>query len=387
MALVDYSSSDSDAADHAIEQPPAKMRKTSAAAAAAAATTAVSTTTPSPPISNPSPVSSNTQNANTPLPPLPAAFHNLYATTVRPSPADQPALHQGRRRVIPHIEGNWPSHIFVEWHPSPTTHTALACLLDALAHDELRSLPELTSSLTSDLHAPLPLHISLSRPFVLRTEQKDAFLEDMLLRGRDIAGAAGAGAGFGATPFELCADGLAWFRSKEGGRSFLVLRVRSSSAQPAQQGNGAKKKTKKNPELAALLARCNELVGAYGQPRLYAVRSLGGEKAGGHADGLNGDGGGGDYDDDGGVQSVEGEDGVDDAFHVSIAWSFAEPTREIRERTATIFAREQFRRGIMDGIRIPVNDVKVKIGNVVTSIPLPGKRRQSSGGGKGLFGI
>jgi hypothetical protein len=83
MALVDYSSSDDDENNEAEAKAGSLKRK-------------------------------RDNESSDDLPPLPSKFHDLYASTTRVSTRDDPSLHGGRKRVTPHIEGNWPTHLYIE---------------------------------------------------------------------------------------------------------------------------------------------------------------------------------------------------------------------------------------------------------------------------------
>ncbi|KAI1193249.1 U6 snRNA phosphodiesterase Usb1 [Nemania serpens] len=395
MGLVDYSSDSSVLEED--DGPRAKRQKTSDKQTSTKPAASHSTTTKSE------------------LPPLPSAFHDLYASTVRVSASDDPSLHQGRKRVNPHKVGNWPSHLYIEWHPTPTEQKTLTALLSTLQStlasqaSSPSSPPAITSFLTSDLGAPQPLHISLSRPIVLGTPQKDEFLSGLR---------AGVRAS-GVAPFALAPLGAEWHRTAESARSFLVLRVGDPGVRAGGPGPGPST----NPQLAALLARSNALVAALGQPALYD--SAPSRDARG-----KGEGGGGSANAD-----VDVDVDVDGAFHVSIAWSFAPPDAELRRLTAEAFHGPYNRdcehnrshnqshnhdhshkhrdggeepeganpmdaptttntqtsttfRDAVAAMRIHVDGIKAKIGNVVTHVPLPDARGRSRGmDGGGIFGV
>ncbi|RYP54794.1 hypothetical protein DL768_000522 [Monosporascus sp. mg162] len=261
------------------------------------------------------------ENASSSLPPLPSAFHDLYASTVRVSTNDDPNLHQGRRRVNPHKAGNWPTHLYIEYE----------------IRSSISPSTEILSFLNSDLGAPQPLHISLSRPIVLSTSQKDGFLEQLIATVKKS----------GIQPFDVAPRALSWHRTAESERSFLVLRVANKV-----RGTTAHEDAKtgpSNPELASLLGRCNGLVTEYGQPSLYAPKALEGSNTALH-----------------------------DAFHISVAWSLAEVDADLRERTEEVFSKPEFRDAV-GAMCVHVDGIKAKIGNVVTYVALPmrGKIRSS----------
>ncbi|PPQ81269.1 hypothetical protein CVT25_015053 [Psilocybe cyanescens] len=96
------------------------------------------------------------------LPPVPF-------TIVIPSPIDNPALHQGRIRTTPHVEGQYAAHVYVSL---PLGRSSLLYkILQAILCDAKEAIPTLHEIWTTEQRPEL--HISLSRPIFLRAHQRE----------------------------------------------------------------------------------------------------------------------------------------------------------------------------------------------------------------------
>ncbi|OCH91131.1 hypothetical protein OBBRIDRAFT_729439 [Obba rivulosa] len=95
-------------------------------------------------------------------------------------PVDNPALHQGRVRTTPHVEGQFAAYVYVPLRLD--RGTPLSRLLDdvfAFAKDQVPSLHPIgvqeilaSTGVTTGEHE---LHISLTRPVYLRAHQREGF--------------------------------------------------------------------------------------------------------------------------------------------------------------------------------------------------------------------
>jgi hypothetical protein len=98
---------------------------------------------------------------------LPPLSSELVAIT----PTDNPALHQGRVRSSPHVDGRWACHVYVP--VVSETSEQLGEMLSNAFHAAKAKVPTL-HPIGLD-NGRWELHISLSRPTLLWTHQRDEF--------------------------------------------------------------------------------------------------------------------------------------------------------------------------------------------------------------------
>ncbi|QKX54193.1 uncharacterized protein TRUGW13939_01277 [Talaromyces rugulosus] len=288
MALVSYSDSESDSdpttTDTTLDIPPRKKLRQS----------------------------DNTTTKPALLPPLPTAFHDLYASTTRVSVRDDPSLHGGRKRVIPHVEGNWPTHLYLEWYPQRNELDVLNDILTKCGTEKKK----VHTLLRSDLDVQLPLHISLSRPVVLETDQKQPFADAFERAVQESS----------AKAFNAIPESLDWVSNAEKTRWFLVMRIKKPP----------------HDQLNTLLRISNQTLTIFGQPCLYTTTFSNSSSSSSSA-----------YKD------------FSDRFHISLAWSLTAPSIDDQTRISGIDLTP-----LEESLDIVFSSVKVKIGNVVKSLPL-----------------
>ncbi|KAF8424528.1 U6 snRNA phosphodiesterase Usb1 [Tirmania nivea] len=283
LNLVDYSDSDSQSDNEC--NPPKRVCTLSLSPAARSAL-------------GPHPV--------TDLPPLPSRFHDLYVAAPRLATRDDPSLHGGRQRAVPHELGNWPTFVFLEWHLNAAEFNGKR---KARHHtkDEgfVKAQFKLISSLVSDLGAEQPLHVSLSRPNNLKTEERARFvdlLEERIHKAR-------------LKPFDIFFKGFEWVSNSDGTRWFFVMTAKSEEN-----------------ELSTLLRLTNSSFAMYRQPALYS------------------------------------EHKGDNGFHVTLGWSLEAPEKELMRQLETDTGNE-FKTQLSQ-LTMKVEEVKIKIGNIIKLLPL-----------------
>jgi hypothetical protein len=121
--------------------------------------------------------SSENEGEITPPPPVKKRRLPTLASHLLPAvPLDDPSKHQGRTRATPHVEGQWAAHVYV----SLVLRGELRGIVEravSIARQEVASVHLVggadTDQDTDSVAAVRELHISLTRPFFLRTHQKE----------------------------------------------------------------------------------------------------------------------------------------------------------------------------------------------------------------------
>jgi len=154
-------------------------------------------------------------------------------------PIDDPALHQGRTRSTPHVEGQFATYIYVPLFLDP--RSPLVALIDDVLHVAAKDVPTIhplgvsvQDGSASSVKPKKELHISLSCPLFVRAHQRE-----------DIKRAISAVAQSYA-PFNASFASFSELRNDDSTRIFLAMEIGAGHASLSSMSNAL------SPALGAL---------------------------------------------------------------------------------------------------------------------------------------
>ncbi|KAG0704790.1 hypothetical protein DFH29DRAFT_997284 [Suillus ampliporus] len=149
---------------------------------------------------------------------------SLASSLIVPVPVDDPALHQGRIRATPHVEGQYAAYVYIPLVVHPKT--ALYSLIEEVLHVTKEIVPaahvigEIVpcsrnsgGTVLNSSRRARELHLSLTRPIFLRAHQREEFKQSIkLIASRQ-------------TPFQASFATFSELTNDERTRAFLSLEV------------------------------------------------------------------------------------------------------------------------------------------------------------------
>ena len=99
------------------------------------------------------------------------ALPKVHPALTLAAPIDNPALHQGRTRTTPHVEGQYAAYVYLP--VSLDDNKSLRDLMDRVLLYARELEPALVSSFSTSNDVPCELHVSLTRTIYLRSHQRD----------------------------------------------------------------------------------------------------------------------------------------------------------------------------------------------------------------------
>ncbi|KAG2115469.1 hypothetical protein DEU56DRAFT_748653 [Suillus clintonianus] len=149
---------------------------------------------------------------------------SLASSLIVPVPVDDPALHQGRVRATPHVEGQYAAYVYIPLvvHPKTALYSLIDEVLDVTkemvpaAHvigESVSCSRNSDDAIVNSSRRARELHLSLTRPIFLRAHQREEFKQAIkIIASRQ-------------SPFQASFVSFSELTNDERTRAFLSLEV------------------------------------------------------------------------------------------------------------------------------------------------------------------